>query len=606
MSLPGVVLLHKKISISPERTWTETLSIDSVKLCDHPIVIEVQDCDGKVILDYTHHREPSTVEFLEPSEINKSATSENHYQLGLKYENFDNRSEAKGSYINALNIDEKHGLANFQMGLMLLKDADFKTSKDYLVSASNSGIDSAFYYLGLISWYEGNLTEARNYYKKVPNNNTLFDVAQYSLGYIAFRTGDIQKAKDQFSNYLIEDGIVPAVLSGIAFRHDGDEIKAREIFYQVLDIDPLNLVVLNELSNIKDESSTTQLAVFERLVADDPQYILDLACFYLDSGLIQDAISILEEAGKYLHHPMVYYLGAYLHNLQNQKEKAKQCLGQAEEIGPEKVFPSRLWEVIALYDGLNNNPEDFKAMYYLGNFLYAHQRFSEAIDLWEASLEGLDQFDVVLRNLGLAYWQQEGALEQAVELFEKALKINPDNQDIYIHLDDLYFQLDWQDKRLKLLKKMQDLDPIREDLRKRSIAMMVDLGKHDQALDILMTEDFVPLEMDQSFHRVYVKALMLRAGGFLESDQVKEAIKDYKMALQFPMNHGIGQPTTMQNAEVLYRLGCAYELAGDFIEAVKAWKEAAKEHHRIDDELHAYVQMSLDKLGRYSELGFVN
>ena len=53
------------------------------------------------------------------------------------------------------------------------------------------------------------------------------------------------------------------------------------------------------------------------------------------------------------------------------------------------VFPSRLWEVIALNQALEQDPQDDKAKYYLGNFLYAHQRFAEAIQLWEQALAGL-------------------------------------------------------------------------------------------------------------------------------------------------------------------------------------------------------------------------
>lgn len=134
--------------------------------------------------------------------------------------------------------------------------------------------------------------------------------------------------------------------------------------------------------------------------------------------------------------------------------------------------------------------------------------------------------------------------------------------------------------------------------------MMVDLGQYTQALKIFAEEDFVPLEMDQSFHWVYVRALIQRADSHIKADRIKEAIQDYKMALEFPKNHGVGRPTTMQNAEVLYNLGCAYELKGDFTEAIRAWNEAANEHHPIHSQLYKFLSMSLDKLGRYSELGF--
>jgi tetratricopeptide (TPR) repeat protein len=60
----------------------------------------------------------------------------------------------------------------------------------------------------------------------------------------------------------------------------------------------------------------------------------------------------------------------------------------------------------------------------------------------------------------------------------------------------------------------------------------------------------------------------------------------------------------LANAEILYLMGSAYEQLGKYRQAIKAWQEAASEHHTFGDELFPYVQKSLDKLGRYSELGF--
>jgi tetratricopeptide (TPR) repeat protein len=59
----------------------------------------------------------------------------------------------------------------------------------------------------------------------------------------------------------------------------------------------------------------------------------------------------------------------------------------------------------------------------------------------------------------------------------------------------------------------------------------------------------------------------------------------------------------MSQAEIFYKLGCAYELLGSYPEALAAWQSAAKEHHPYGDALFEFVQKALDKLSRYSELG---
>jgi tetratricopeptide (TPR) repeat protein len=366
----------------------------------------------------------------------------------------------------------------------------------------------------------------------------------------------------------------------------------------------LNLLVLRELATLNTDQDKTSALMLKHHLEDDRQYFLDLVAFYLDMGLPSDAISTLESAAAVWDYPMVFYLGAYLYQLLGDEEEVQQWIEKGQQGDPQGVFPSRLWEIIALRHAIDQNPQDSKARYYLGNFLYAHQRYDEAVRQWEQALVGLADFDVLHRNLGLAYWQQMDNPKRAIEEFEEALSLNPNNQDLYIHLDDLYRQMDWSEKRVDLLNAMLLLDPIREDLRKRTLTMMVDLGRFEDALKILTAEEFVPLEMDQSFHEVYVHALLQRAQAHLETYQVEEAILDYAKALEFPKNLGVGRPLTRGNAEIYYRLGCAYEQLGKYRHAIQSWREAATEHHKFGDDLYPYVQKSLDKLGRYSELGF--
>jgi tetratricopeptide (TPR) repeat protein len=258
---------------------------------------------------------------------------------------------------------------------------------------------------------------------------------------------------------------------------------------------------------------------------------------------------------------------------------------------------------MALNYALQRNPQDYKAKYYLGNFLYGRQRFDEGVRLWEEALPGLANFDVLYRNLGLAAWQREKDLLKATGYFERGLAFNTENQDLYLHLDDLYKAQGLDEQRWQLLEKIVSLPRVREDVRKRSVLMRVDLGHYEEALQILETEQFVPLEMDQSFHELYVRALMERAEAQIKAGKIEEAITDYRQALEFPANLGVGKPTTLAQAHIYYQMGLAYEQLGRFQEALQAWRNAAGEHHAHGSPLYEYVQMALDKLSRYSELG---
>jgi tetratricopeptide (TPR) repeat protein len=606
LSIPEQTLLEESISGSPEQPWVKTIQVESQTLGGQPLRLTVTDVNNSTMIDYTHEREAHSFDISSSDSKSPPQSADDYYQIGLDYENFDNRAQALESYRQALRLADEYGPVHFQLGLMLLRSADFKAARDHFQYAVDLGINDAHYYLGLINRYQGDVEQAEGHFRATQTASPLSSAASLCLASLALLKDQWLQAVELLKNAnpAPDDSASIETLLALALNRAGKKAEAFAQFEHLLQKDPLNLIILRELASLDDHSDRDYRAKLDRLLRDDRQYILDLACFYLDWGLPLDALSILEQEIANWDYPMLYYLAGYLDQQLGNQEKAIRWRDNAQDASADMVFPSRLWEVIALNQALEQNPEDFKAKYYLGNFLYAHQRFTEAVDLWEQAVDGLAEFDIIHRNLGLAYWHWKDDPARAITYFEKALTLNPNNQDLYLHLDDLYLLGDLPEKRAELLEAMAALDPIREELRKRSLAILVDLGKYNQALEIITSEEFVPLEMDQSFHLVYVKALLGNAEEQMESGQISEAILTYRKALEFPKNQGVGKPTTSSNAEIYYRLGCAYEMLGKYRPAIEAWQEAAREHHPIGEDLFTYVQMSLDKLGRYSELGF--
>ena len=607
LAIPDKVLLAENhLVASPENPWITTIPIEARVLAAHPITLKVLDSENQEILSYTHKRNALPVSSHEVVDDLSPSTSEDYYQLGLKHENFDNRAQAMASYHQAILHDKDHNQSHYQLGVMLLRNADYKDARDHMKQAADQGNKDAIYFLGLISWYENDIDKALQYFQSVPDENTFAMPALRGQVTAAFYQQRWEDAVHLLQNTkpTKEYASPHSLLLAIAYhRLDQLENSAQEL-KKILGSDPLNLVALRELSLIEKGTQPNHVSKLQRLLSDDPQYILDLAGFYLDSGLFLDALVIFETFGIEWGNPMLSYLAALICQILGQPDSAEKWRSKAQEGKPDKVFPSRLWEVNALINALEQNSKDQKAKYYLGNFYYAHQRFDEAMQLWHEAQKSLADNDVLYRNLGLAYWQQEEDLGRATEAFEKAVTLNPNNQDLYIHLDDLYKIQGKNDKRENILKAIQKLDPIREDVRKRIISILIDLGRPKEALKILTEEKFVPLEMDQSFHLLYVRALVQRAETQIQTGNIDAAVIDLQQALNFPENHGVGRPTTMGNAEIYYSLGCAYEMIGEYKLALQAWKEGASEHHPFGDHLFEYVQKSLDKLGRYSELGY--
>jgi tetratricopeptide (TPR) repeat protein len=598
----GNALLSKQAVLTPEEPWRATLNILAANLGDGPVQITVTDRSGKVVLDYTLDRDPDPVEQPPSKENGAAGTPDAFYELGLRHENFDNREQGLEAYRTAIQRSSRNGNAHFRLGLMLLRAADFSGAEHHLRRARLYGVPEANYYLGLLAALAGNYEIARRAFNRVPQESDLFLAARLNLGALALRKGSWEQAIDTFKSVYSQENrpISAGLLLGIAQIRDGQVEEAREEFRRVLDIDPLNQPALREMSLLDGSAYQARL---ERLLNDDRQYFLDLACFYIDVGLLGDAYNVLIQAAEGWAYPTVFYLLAWIDHTWKKESQVESWLEKAGQASPDSCFPSRLEEVLALQLALKRNPKDYQARYYLGSFLYSRQRFEEAVQMWQEALPGLAAFDVLYRNLGLAAWQREKDHQKAIDLFEKARQLNPCNQDLYLHLDDLYKAQGFAKKRQQLLGAIKALPDVREDVRKRSILMLVDLGKYEEALEIMQTEKFMPLEMDQSFHNLYVRALLQRAEERIRAGQVEEAITDYQAALEFPENLGVGKPTTLNQAQVYYNLGLAHEKLGHFREALAAWHCAASEHHPHGTELYEYVHKALDKLSRYSELG---
>lgn len=604
LSIPGKVLAQETIELSPEKIWAANLNFNSRELAGNPITLSVVDNSGNILIDYTMDREPSPiVQDQQPG--GDLLPAEKCYQTGLKHENFDNREQAKEAYKQALALSPDHSRANYRYGLMLIRSGELKSAADYLQKAASHGIGEAYYFLGTIALHLDQLDEAGIYFRAAKQGDRLFPDSLIGLGCIALRKKDWNQARDYFKKACTSSdvAVTASLLLGIALRRAGQEKDAQKELLGVFAVTPLNHPVLRELALSLGSSGQEFRGKLQRMLLDDRQYFLDLACFYINAGLSEDALQVIVEASESWDYAMLGYLAGFLNRKLQKQEDASQWFEKGFGASLDYVFPGRLEEIQALEVALQHNPKDYHAMYLLGNYYYAHERYQEAMHLWEDALEGLPSYDVLLRNLGLAYWQRNKDLPKAMATFENALEINPKNYDIYLHLDDLYKVEHLTDKRLWLLEKIQSMEEPREDVRKRKVAMLIELGRYEEALKIMTNEKFVPLEMDQSFHDLYARAWMQKAEFDLKSNQIEQAIFDYQKALEYPDNLGVGQPTTLAQAEILYQLGCAYESLGLYQEALASWQAAAREHHSYDNLLYEYVQKALDKLSRYSELG---
>lgn len=605
LAIPNHELLNQTVALSPHQPWSGEVSIKGEVLADRPITLQISDRSGNILLDSTLKRDVADNEPVDKKLSADPGSAEKWYLKGLEHENFDNREDGKNAYRAALKFSDTHAEAHLRYGLMLFRSAQWQDAEKHLASAGENGNPVGYLYCAQLCLFQQQPEKAKEFFTKAQGGEEVRTSALIGLGKAALHKGDYQEAHDLFFSACehADGSLTPELLLAITLFKTDNIDKARTLISNILLIDPLNLPALYLSSRVDPPSGLHLRPQLEQMLEDDFAYFLDLASYYLEIGLPDFALEILKLAWERKQQPTVAYLAGYSCALLKQEDQSAAWLKKARLCSPEFAFPSRLYEVLSLEYALVQDQNDTLARYCLANFFYAHERFEEAIDFWEQAENGFPQFDVLFRNLGLAYWERKHDQRKAIGYFEKAIALKPENYDLFLHLDDLYKSLGMTEKRAEMVALIKQQKDIREDVHKRAITILVELGRYEEALQVLQEEWFIPLEMDQSFHETYVKALMQRVEARLKNGEIESAIQDYLKMLEYPKNLGVGAPTKKSQAKILFLLGLAYEKIGKYDLALQTWHRAAKEHHEKGDELFQYVQMSLDKLSRYSELG---
>jgi len=357
-------------------------------------------------------------------------------------------------------------------------------------------------------------------------------------------------------------------------------------------------IYLTELESGRDASSS--LLKFKKCINDDYNDYLELAVDYINCGMNDEALKILSIAEhsdnqRLNSYPMIYYYKGYLHEL---ADKASKYFNKASQLPIDYCFPFRVESIDVLKAAINFNPQDAKAHYYLGNLLYEKQP-EKAIRYWEKAVEIDKEFAIAYRNLGFAFSRYKLDIRKAIIFYEQAVKYNKNNPRLFYELDELYEMGNVSDeKRLNLLVENHSIVKQRDDALRREIVLYIQVGKYNKAIELLSEHRFNIWEGGGVIHDVYVDAHLLRGLKYIDEKKYEKAVSDFKKALQYPENLGVGRPEHGGRApEVYYLLGKVYERVGEDEKAQKYYKTST-DYKPTSYRLKYYVGLSLSKLGQ--------
>ena len=626
----GATLLRETVVIDPGNPYTKQIPVPA-GLDEHDLRAAIS-AEGRELISYSPVRlqpfpMPKPVVRPDPPEAIK--TNEELYLTGLRIEQFhDPILDPDPYWEEALRRDPGDVRVNTALGIRYFKMARFAEAEKLFRKAMERLTDrytspkdgEPIYYLGLTLQAQGKIDESYDTLFKSTWSLAWRAAGYYSLAEIACARGDMPSALDLVNRSLEADelNIRAQNLKAAVLRHLGRPAEALEVLSAVpRAIDPLDVRSMAERWLASRSPETAR--ILASTLNSHPATAQETAAEFRNAGLWRDGMEVLlkmvETApDRSKLNAMVYYYLGYFAEKTGTPDRAKEYYQSAAQMPSDYVFPFQYEAIEVLKSAIQASPRDARAPYYLGNLLYDWQP-EEAVRLWETSAALDPSTAIVHRNLAISYMHDKagGDLKRAIVEMEKAVSSEHSYALHFTELDELYEQARVPvDKRLALFERNGEVVSRRDDSLNREIALMIAVGKTDEAIGLLSGRKFAIAEgTNINVVEQWINAHIVRGRRYLGAGRPQEALSDFIAAGSIPPNIPTENVTTdARSAEIAFWKGAAYDGMADHDRSVASWKEGASAEaparRRLDadhglpsdgDQVY-YRALCLQKLGQ--------
>jgi tetratricopeptide (TPR) repeat protein len=599
LSAGGKVIWEEQASIGPAEPFAKEIALPAA-IKEEDLELALISFENEELISYRprkFERGPSPETVKPPPPPEKIKTIEELYLTGLRLEQFYSPAlEGYPYFEEALKRDPGDTRVNTTLGMLYCKRGMFREAEERLnVAVKRLGHNytrpkdgEALYYLGVALSAQGKDDAAYDAFYRATWSHAWTNAANYQLARLASRKGDFPQALKHIERAVASDALnssAALALKAAILRRTGRHED------------------LAKSAGGRAAEAAKQLETLKVRMRGEVQSYLEMAVEYGNWGLWDEAITVLKgfvgnSAKTAKIDPMVFYYLAYFSERQGTTQEASRYYRDAAHTPPDYCFPFRLESIAVLEQAIRNSPQDARPRYYLGNLLYDLQP-EKAILAWEESRKLDDSFATVHRNLGFAYARVERDLPKAIASIMKAHECDKNDARVLFELDQL---CEWAggppEERLARLESNLETALKRDDAVSQLIALYVELGKYDKAIDLLSKRHFHVWEGGGEIHDVYVNAHLLRGQQHLEAKRTREALADFEAALEYPENLEVGKPYRGgREAEIFYFIGLAREALGDASEARSSFEKSAGVGDQTA-EIRYYQALASQRLGR--------
>ena len=482
--------------------------------------------------------------------------------------------------------------------------------------ASNPADGEAHYRLGLVLTRTGRDAEAEGYLAKASWNAAWRVPARFALAQLMARAGRYDAAAAELRGVLTVDGahLQAADLLVRVLRAQDRHAQAEALLARTLQLDPLDQWA-RDLAGLPSS-------------ADAPT-LLDVAVEYSAAGFGADALRVLDLAaaaananalGQVQVAPLVHYHRALLLDAAGRPQEAQAAHAQAHQVDRTLCQPSRAADLRALEGALVHGDDSLAAML-LGNWHYDKRRYAEAVEFWQRAEAGLlaagtgnaqdhDSLVIVLRNLGIAAHNVHGDGVVALEYFERARALEPQDAKLLFEYDQLAARLGASDAtRLQRLEGNSALVESRDDLSVVYSGLLTGAGRAADARRWLLSRVFQPWEGGEGQAlAAWDAANIALAEEALAAGEAAASLAWLDSAVASPASLGEARHPLANSARLQLLRGDALAALGLAGEAAAAWEHAAWFRSDFQEmnvqsysEQSYYSAVALRRLGRTAE-----
>lgn len=616
------LLMDKQINIDPDKYFLDQVSVPDLSDAS-ALYTALYDAEGNLLVDYRpvvldKKPLPKVIDGTQP--VKEYKTNEELYLAGLRVDQFNNaRLDYMDFYNEALSRDSMDARVNIEVGkhyirqgkwekaALHLNRAQARLSHDYTTVKNTE----ALYYLGYLYQMTGNTAKAIDAYWAATWTPDFKHRSFYELAVLAVKDKDYKQAMDMITQSLYVGGrdLQALTLKAYILRMQGKKEEAQETIRYIQGIDPLDYWSAAEAS-----LATSQGASFLNTGTNHNskgiiavQELLEVVSNYMTIGATEDALTLLNGAialgEPYASYPLLYYYKAYNLLKQNNQTEAVACLDKAGSLSPLNNYPFRIEEINLFETLLKESPDNSYLHYHLGNLLYYLGQKETGLSHWIRSTELDPSFAIACRNVGFGYGCLN-ELDKSMKYYDMAIKANPNDPLLLTESDKIYEQANQPaNVRLKRLESYLKTVMKHDDAVMRLLTLYNASGQYDKAIKILDNRHFHLWEGGGQVHDIYVDSHMLKGMKLLKGKRYKDAIREFELANQYPVNLEVApSPRGGYEAKVYYLSGVAYEAMNQVDKAKECFEKSANTdfRNRLTD-LNYYKVKSLRKLSKNEE-----